>query len=113
MLFRSIQVEANDAKDTTSRDQIRQHLSEIAKMFAQGNFTDPMMVHDETPAGVPALKNLKSKIKYSFEQTNGGGRVLITTTDHDAVSAVHEFLRYQIKEHATGDSGKVEPSRKP
>src|SRR5450759_3416325 len=34
----AIEVEANDANDDASRDQIRQHLSHIAKMFAEGNF---------------------------------------------------------------------------
>ena len=33
-----IQVEANDAQDIASRDQIRMHLSHIATMFADGNF---------------------------------------------------------------------------
>ena len=33
----SIEVSANSAQDTESRDQIRMHLGHIAKMFAAGN----------------------------------------------------------------------------
>src|ERR1700693_1202641 len=34
----AIAVEANDAKDAASRDQIRTHLTQIAEMFTAGNF---------------------------------------------------------------------------
>jgi len=33
--------------------------------------------------------------------------VRITTKNSEAVKAVHEFLRFQIKDHATGDSMEV------
>src|SRR5579864_4911707 len=38
----AIEVAANDPKDTASRDEIRQHLSHITQMFADGNFEVPM-----------------------------------------------------------------------
>ena len=40
---------------------------------------------------------------YTFERTERGGIVRIASTDADALNAIHDFLRYQIKEHATGD----------
>jgi hypothetical protein len=49
------------------------------------------------------MRTLKSDITYTFEATGNGGRVRITTTNSAALTAVHEFLRYQIREHATGD----------
>ena len=48
----AIQVEANDPADTASRDNIRMHLSHIAKAFATGDFAIPMFVHDTVPPGV-------------------------------------------------------------
>ena len=45
----AIEVTANDPNDTQSRDQIRQHLTHIAMMFSAGNFSAPMLIHDETP----------------------------------------------------------------
>jgi hypothetical protein len=98
-----IQVEANDAKDIASRDQIRMHLSHIATMFADGNFKAPMLIHDQTPPGVPVLERLKAEITYKFEKTDQGGRVRIMTENAEALKATHEFLRFQIKEHKTGD----------
>jgi hypothetical protein len=99
-----IQVEANDPKDTTSRDNIRMHLRHIAKAFSSGDFAIPMFVHDTVPPGVPAMKQMKDKILYKFEETPAGAQVVIATTDPQALVAIQQFLRFQIAEHKTGDS---------
>ncbi|MGH9753581.1 MAG: hypothetical protein ACREA2_12430 [Blastocatellia bacterium] len=103
-----IQVEANNANDTTSRDQIRQHLKRIAKKFSEGDFAAPMFIHADTPPGAPAMQRLKTEIKYKFKELERGGLVGISTNEPEAVKAIHEFLRFQIKDHQTGDSGKIE-----
>jgi len=100
----AIRVDANDAKDTQSRDRIRMHLSHIAMMFREGNFEIPMLVHAETPAGAETMRRLKVDIKYQYEETDRGAAVRISTTNTEALEAIHDFLRYQIKEHKTGDS---------
>ena len=107
----SIKVEANNAKDKQSRDLIRMHLHHIAMMFSEGNFEVPMLVHAETPPGADVMKKLKSEITYRYEETNLGAMVRISTSNPDALQAVHDFLRYQIKEHMTGDP--VEVKSKP
>jgi hypothetical protein len=99
----SIEAVANTADDTNSRDQIRGHFGHIAKMFAEGNFKAPILIHDQDPPGVPVMQKLKDEIKYEFEKTDRGGRVKISTTNPEALRAIHEFLRFQIKEHKTGD----------
>ena len=99
-----IQVEAKNAADTSSRVDIQMHLTHIREAFSNGDFEIPMFVHDTVPPGVPAMKRLRDKIHYSFEETPSGGRVVITTHDKDALHAIHEFLIFQIKEHDTGDS---------
>lgn len=103
----AIQVEANDPTDTATRDNIRMHLTHIAKAFASGDFVIPMFVHDTTPPGVPVMKELKDKIRYKFEETPGGARVVITTADPDGLAAVFQFLKFQIAEHKTADSTAV------
>ena len=103
----AIEVEANDINDTASRDEIRMHLSHIARMFAEGNFKAPMLIHDRTPPGVPVMKELKAEIAYKFEETERGARVLIKTKNPKALRAIYDFLRFQIKEHNTGDSLEV------
>ena len=99
----AIEVSANEAKDSVSRDQIRGHLGHIAGMFSEGNFSIPMFVHDQVPAGVETMKQQNGAISYKYEQTERGGRVRISTSNADALRAVHEFLRFQIQEHQTGD----------
>jgi len=99
----AIEIGANDPKDNDTRDQIRQHLSHIAKMFSDGNFEIPMFIHDKTPPGVPTMAELRDQIHYDFEPMDSGGRVRIHTSDARAVEAVHEFLLFQITEHQTGD----------
>lgn len=103
----AIEVTANDPKDTESRDAIRMHLTHIAGMFAEGNFEAPMMIHGQVPPGVPVLQKLKSEVRYRFENIDRGGRVRISTRNADALEAVHEFLRFQIADHQTGDATAV------
>jgi hypothetical protein len=98
-----IRVNANDAADLTTRDQIRSHLQEIALAFGQGDFEKPLMTHGEMPPGVATMQRLKAAIAYTYETSDRGGVVRITTSNADARDAIHDFLRYQIKEHATGD----------
>jgi hypothetical protein len=98
-----IQVTAKDASDIASRDHIRMHLQHISKAFAEGDFADPHEVHAEDPPGVATMKKEKDKISYNFRSTDAGGKVIIHTDDSTALEAVHEYLRYQIREHKTGD----------
>ena len=105
-----IEVEAKDASDTTSRDQIRSHLRHIAGKFASGDVSAPMLIHAKTPPGVPVMRQLRSTIEYKFEETERGGRIRVMTNNAEALAAIHEFLRFQISDHRTGDSGEIEKS---
>lgn len=106
----SIEVAANDANDTASRDQIRQHLNHIVQMFSEGDFNAPMLIHGQEPSGVPTIKRLKGDINYRFEEMDLGGRVRISTANVEALSAIHDFLRFQINDHKTGDPTEVTSS---
>ena len=105
----TIEVTANKADDKESRDQIRKHLAHIARMFAEGNFKAPMLIHARTPPGVHVMERLKAEIRYEFEETERGARVNIKTGNAEALAAAHEFLRFQIKDHETGDPTEVGP----
>ena len=50
------------------------------------------------------MLRLKNDIEYKFEKTKLGARVRISTKNPEALQAIHDFLRFQIKEHKTGDS---------
>jgi hypothetical protein len=99
----AIDVQAVRNDDTATRDLVRTHLQEVAREFASGNFEKPFATHAETPDGVPELRGLKGVITYVYEATPRGGRVRISSSDAGAVAAIHEFIRYQIVEHKTGD----------
>jgi hypothetical protein len=103
----AIEAQAIDAQDTASRDAIRSHFTHIAKMFAAGDFSAPMLIHVQNPPGTAEMKRLRDAIQYKLENTERGARIRITTKNSDALQAVHMFLRFQIADHQTGDSTEV------
>ena len=100
----AIDVSVKDAADAINLTAIRSHLPHIAMMFGMGDFNAPMMVHETKVPGTAEMTALKDRIAYKYLETPKGGRVDITTTDADALKAVHAFLKYQIADHKTGDS---------
>ena len=106
----AIDVGVKNAGDTTNMTAIRSHLPHIAVMFQEGNFEAPMLVHDSKQVpGTTVMAARKSRIRYEYVETKAGGRVNITTTDPEALAAVHAFLRFQITDHKTGDPTTVRP----
>lgn len=106
----AIEADAKQAGDTPSRDAIRSHFSHIAQMFAAGDFNAPMLIHQQNPPGTATMTRLREQIRYAVEETPRGGRIRITTQNAEAVKAIHEFLRFQIKDHQTGDTAAVSKS---
>jgi hypothetical protein len=49
------------------------------------------------------MKRLRSSIRYTSETIDNGGRIKIETASPEALAAIHDFLRFQIKDHETGD----------
>jgi hypothetical protein len=98
-----IEVEVKDASDAANRELVRQHLSHVARAFAEGDFETPMLVHERVPPGTDAMRRLKSEISYTYEETEAGARVRISTKNAEALAAVQDFLRFQIEDHGTGD----------
>lgn len=47
----AIEVTANDPDDKANTTTIRSHLSHIAMIFSNGDFSTPMFVHDDVPPG--------------------------------------------------------------
>ena len=106
----AIEVTVSDSKDSQNMQAIRSHLTHIVTMFSNGDFSVPMFVHDEVPPGVPVMKEKRTEISYRFEELPAGGRVLIKTTNPDALKAIHEFIRFQIEDHDTADTTDISPS---
>jgi hypothetical protein len=100
----SIEVESDSPDDNASKEAIRRHMQKIAGMFSQGDFSLPMFIHDTVPPGMEVMKRLKNQIIYTDENTAKGAQVRIVTRNPEALVAVHEFLRFQIKDHRTDDT---------
>jgi hypothetical protein len=104
----AVEVRANDANDRDTIAAIRGHLQEIAKEFAAGKFAKPEEIHARMPDGVDVMKELDTAIAYRYEELERGGQLRMITSDQRGIEAVHRFLRFQIDDHHTEDSGKVE-----
>lgn len=105
----SIQVTMKSGADPAVLNEVRAHLRTIAEDFARGDFGKPFQTHNEVPPGVAEMKKAASAISYRYEDIAQGGAVRITTTDGKALAAIHDFLRYQIAEHQTGDPLRPKP----
>lgn len=104
----AVEVRATKAGDAETVAAIRGHLQEIEKDFKAGNFTKPEEIHAGMPHGVDVMKELGNAVAYRYEELENGGRVRIVTKGQRGIEAVHRFLRFQIDDHHTGDSTKVE-----
>jgi hypothetical protein len=99
----AIVVTRKDPADAESLAQIRAHFRDIARSFADGAFDTPVATHGELPPGAAAMAAGKARITYRYEERPDGASVVIETADATVLAAIHEFLRYQIVEHRTGD----------
>jgi len=103
----AVDISVKDRGDAANRDAIRSHLPHIARMFGDGNFEAPMLIHDTNVPGTAQMAALKSRIRFAYVETPQGGRLDIFTTDPEALQAVHAFMRFQIADHKTGDATTV------
>jgi hypothetical protein len=99
----AIELRATKESDAATIAAIRKHLQKIQSEFSKNDFSTPQFVHEKTPAGVATMQRLHNAITYTFEELPSGARVRIRTSDANALDAVHEFLKWQTKEHHTAD----------
>lgn len=104
----SIDVVVKSSSNTDQVKAIRAHLQMIRGMFASGDFHLPMFIHDQVVPGQKTMVALKKQIAYSYSDLPKGARVRMRTSNPKVLGAIHKFLAFQVKDHRTGDSGKVE-----
>jgi hypothetical protein len=107
----AIELRANDATDSATIDSVRTHLHSIAAEFTKKDFKTPAFVHGYTPDGVKQMERLHASINYRYEDVDTGARIRMTTTNPEALDAIHDFLRFQVIEHRTSNTGKVEEDK--
>ncbi|HEX6099824.1 MAG TPA: hypothetical protein VF432_26160 [Thermoanaerobaculia bacterium] len=104
----AIELRANDKGDDATIAAIRGHLREIVQQFEKADFSTPAFVHGYRPDGVARMEQLRGDIAYRYQSVDAGGRIRITTRSAEALAAIHDFLRFQVTEHRTANTGKVE-----
>ena len=88
-----------DADDPAGIAEIRQHLQEIAAAFEEGDFRAPAFVHQGEVPGAAAMADKRGAIAYTYQDLPRGGEVRLTTSDPDALHAIHQFMAFQRAEH--------------
>jgi hypothetical protein len=83
------------------------HLSHIVKLFSAGDFDIPMFIHGSMPPGAAIMNKRRELISYRYMDTQRGAKIQITTSDPEALRAIHALLRFQISDHRTGDRTQV------
>lgn len=88
-----------DSADAAGTAVIREHMQDIARLFSRGDFSIPGMVHATEVPGTGVMAARRSLISYVADTLPRGGQVRITTTDPEALRAVHAFLAFQRSDH--------------
>jgi hypothetical protein len=88
-----------DVADSIGVATIRAHMQDIAARFADGDFTLPGLVHDQTVPGTRVMAERRDRIRFVVDTLPHGGQVRIVTRDPVALAAVHEFLAFQRHDH--------------
>ncbi len=91
-----------DVDDPPGIATIRQHLQEVAAAFQRGDFRIPGFVHAQPVPGTDVMARARERITYTYSELPRGGQIRITTTDPDALHAVHEFMTFQRRDHRSG-----------
>lgn len=89
-----------DSTDSAGTAVIRAHLRAIRDAFTAGDFSTPAFVHLQDVPGTKTMAARRSFIRYTVTDLPRGAVLRITTTDAEALRAVHEFLTFQGSEHA-------------
>ena len=91
--------------DSAGVRQIRAHLRAIAAAFAAGDFSTPAFVHMRAVPGTDVMAARRAAISYTVRDLPRGAELRITTTDPEAVAAVHRFIAFQRHDHRAGGEG--------
>jgi hypothetical protein len=92
------------AKEETNAEQIRlvrTHLSEIARKFLKGDFSDPARIHGEDMPGLAELRKAQpGRIKIGYQELANGGQIDYSSDDPGLVQAIHQWFDTQLRDHA-------------
>jgi hypothetical protein len=88
-----------DVDDAEGVAAIRAHLRAIRAAFAAGDFSTPAFVHMRDVPGAATMAAKRTLIRYEVHDLPRGAELRLTTTDPEALAAIHEFLAFQRSDH--------------
>ncbi len=95
------QVIAKDKTDAGQVRLIREHLSEIAAEFSQGDFSKPAQIHGDEMPGLAELKAAKpGQIQIEYRELPAGAQISYTTEAPKLIRAIHRWFDAQLSDHA-------------
>lgn len=94
-----------DLDDSLGIAQIRAHLRLIQHAFQAGDFSTPQFVHMQSMPGTAVMEKKRDVIAYDYHDLPRGGEVVMTTTDAEALAAIHAFMGAQRMEHHASGAG--------
>jgi hypothetical protein len=92
------------AKEKSNAEQIgliQVHLAEIARQFAQGDYSAPAKVHGEDMPGLRALRAAKpGQIRIEFKELIDGAQIDYSAENPRLIEAIHQWFDAQLRDHA-------------
>lgn len=90
---------ARDSEDSEQIELIREHLTEEAERFSEGDYSDPAAIHGDDMPGLAELEAGADAITVEMEEMPAGGRINYTTDDSDLLDALNRWAEAQIEDH--------------
>jgi hypothetical protein len=81
---------------------VRSHLLQEAAKFTSGNYSDPAYIHGKTMSGLDRLQSGALRVSVRYFETPTGAAITFSSTDRDMVSAIHQWLAAQQRDHNSG-----------
>jgi hypothetical protein len=99
-----IEFTAKDPNDSASVNAIRKYLDVQKDLFEKGKNDTDTDVHGKVPDGLLVMKKLRGEITFYTVNSEGGAVLRMFSVNNQARQAIHDFMKFQIAEHKTGDS---------
>ncbi len=98
-----IEFTAKDPNDTAAISALQKYMDVQKDLLEKGKNDDDADVHGRVPDGVPGLKRLRNEITFFAVKTDNGAVLRMFSVNDQARQAIQEFMKFQIREHKTGD----------
>ncbi len=92
-------VVAKQADDAWQVATVRAHLAEIAREFANGDFSDPRAIHGAEMPGLATLEAAGKRLNVMRVEIAGGAEIRYLGADAEIVAAIHDWFDAQVSDH--------------